>query len=405
MVSSYVSNQSINTILYAALRKVNGYIDGELPDSAKLEEAREAFNNILADMDSMGIRYYKRMWRTKVFNSSSEVSQSGSYYRCILPHTSISALTWVAKTSYSDGDKVYPSTYNGFYYQAATSSGTGGISAVSEPSFPSDQDETVTDETATVWSAAATVTSGDVYEPTARNGYLFKATNSGTTGSTEPSWDLGGNDTTDNDVTWAAYEIITWTAKPDNKPGLGKDWRTYWFLDSSITSASAWAINTEYRVAGSFDLLSDEYGINRAFIRQGNWDREVTVYEYNEYQLNEGHKENKGVPCELYIESVGKTTVKAHVKPIPSLTGADGYVLHYEAYIKNERFSSNDSDSDIPDLWNRFFIFQLSADLSPEYSVDLQREQAFQAKANDLFKRATKSDSPKVSRRFIKPCY
>jgi hypothetical protein len=61
---------------------------------------------------------------------------------------------------------------------------------------------------ATVWSATAGVTAGDIYRPTKDNatGFIYKAQDDGTTGGTEPTWPTTyGGTVVDNTVTWEAW--------------------------------------------------------------------------------------------------------------------------------------------------------------------------------------------------------
>ena len=71
-----------------------------------------------------------------------------------------------------------------------------------------------------VWTAAADVTVrpafdgglGSIVKPVSENGRHFKCTIEGTTGGSEPSWDLTvGNPTVDGSATWVAIESLTQT--------------------------------------------------------------------------------------------------------------------------------------------------------------------------------------------------
>lgn len=58
------------------------------------------------------------------------------------------------------------------------------------------------------WSDGLAITANDIVSPTVYTGYLYKANNTGTTGSAEPTWPTVLDDTVlDNDVTWKAIYI------------------------------------------------------------------------------------------------------------------------------------------------------------------------------------------------------
>jgi hypothetical protein len=63
--------------------------------------------------------------------------------------------------------------------------------------------------TTVAWSAAASKSVNDRVRTSARNGYRYKATVGGTTGSSEPTWPTTlGNTVVDNTVTWTCEQKI-----------------------------------------------------------------------------------------------------------------------------------------------------------------------------------------------------
>jgi len=166
---------------------------------------------------------------------------------------------WQASTAYSAGDMVRPTTDNDFVYYALND----GTSGSSEPSWPTTQGATVTDNDITwvamkhratftvldqalnyivnsadqmticsknptnfyqavdpdAWAASTAYNVGDVVRPTSRNGFVYVCTAAGTSGSSEPSWPTtAGQTVTDNDITWECYENFTLCAT-DTVPG------------------------------------------------------------------------------------------------------------------------------------------------------------------------------------------
>lgn len=123
---------------------------------------------------------------------------------------------WAANTTYSMGDRVIPTTPNGFYYEVTGTSGTAPYtSGATQPTWPDYLGEAIADNELT-WTAkgfaagAGTWTASKLYSVGQRisvlNGtvsYLFEVITAGTSKATAPSWSfVAGNTTTDNNVIW-----------------------------------------------------------------------------------------------------------------------------------------------------------------------------------------------------------
>jgi len=157
---------------------------------------------------------------------------------------------WQANTSYSAGDKVRPSSANGFVYMALNS----GMSGSAEPSWPQTQGAEVIDNEVhwvainkrveysvldkalehikqngnqmTIclenpthfyqacdpeeWQAETQYQEGEVVRPTSRNGFVYVCIQAGTSGTSEPSWPTAAGQTvSDGTVVWECYENFT----------------------------------------------------------------------------------------------------------------------------------------------------------------------------------------------------
>lgn len=111
---------------------------------------------------------------------------------------------WQAETLFAQGQRILPTTRNGHTYRASNTGTTGA----DEPTFETDgsltADGTIQwEDLGAYWSATAAVTAGQVVNP--GNGYRYRAQDDGTTGSTEPVWATSGATITDGSVVW---EII-----------------------------------------------------------------------------------------------------------------------------------------------------------------------------------------------------
>lgn len=341
MANIYQSTKTVDSLIKSALRIVNGYSDGEEPDVAKMEEAREAFNVILDDLENQGTQIFRREWRTRVFETSSIISEGTKYYRCIRQYTSPTINTWTLNTSYNEGDLIYPSVYSGYYYQSTTANGT---SSGSEPTFPTNQEESVVD----------------------------------------------------NDITWKCI--------PDIKPGLGKNYHQYWVEDDTQTAGASYANNTTYRRSGDFLLKEDESSIERCFIRHKKTDGPIFIIRTQDY-ADMAYKTNLGYPEKLYLESLNEIATLAHLCPSPSLVGGDGHVLHYLAIIRNENYNGS-KNIDLPDNWFRALKWLLASEVGLEYNVDVSSQVYNDRKAKKMLSQAMQKNKPESNyRKGIKSCY
>jgi len=338
----YKTSKTVDDIIKGSLRIVNAYSDGEEPEVEKMEDARSALNDILDFLETKGFLFFLREWRTRIFEATDVIDVSGSYYRALVRHTSANYTTWAATTTYSEADLVVPTVYNGYYYKCTTVD--GGDSGGSEPTFPTNQDATVTDN------------------------------------------------------------VLTWEAIPDTKPGVGKDWRSYWYLDSSKKSGATYAVNTLYRRAGDFLLKDDEQSIERSFIRKSNQDSPIAIIRTSEYS-DLTHKYIESVPCDLYLEQQGANNVLCHLDPSPSSVGTDGYVFHYLASIRIENYEGSKNVS-LPDDWFMAIKWLLASEIGAEFQVSLDQQIYNDKRADSLMTDVMKSNKPRtVTRNTIKSAY
>ena len=75
----------------------------------------------------------------------------------------------------------------------------------------------------------------------------------GTSSSSEPSFSIYQNEITQDNT-------VKWETIPDTKPESGKNWKSYWVLDSNLTTGSAYSYNYTYRRCGDFYLPEDVKG-------------------------------------------------------------------------------------------------------------------------------------------------
>lgn len=332
--------KTVDDLIEGSLRMINGYADGDAPSPEQMEQARCAFNDILDNLETGGFRVFLREWRNLVFSESSQIAMNNKYYRCIRHHVAPNALSWQGNYQYNIGDVVLPTNENGYYYQATTN----GTSGPNEPSFSVYQNEITQDNT------------------------------------------------------------VKWETIPDTKPESGKNWKSYWALDSNLNSGSAYAYNATYRRCGDFYLPEDVISIERAYL----------TYNMNNYHLNLIASEKyaktntqlfSGMPTSIYLEQQGPNKILAHLDLSPNQIGSDGYILNYLAGIKPENYEGT-GNVQFPEYWFLALKWGLASELSSEYGLEIDQQRFYSQKAAEHFQRAKKLDRPpKMVKRTIKPCF
>jgi hypothetical protein len=331
MENKYKLTYTVDDVCKAALRAVGGYSSAQDPTALQMSEAREALNQIFDKIEhKLGFQGFLTDNRQRVFSEYSRVLQDLKYYRCINNYTAPTAANWVASTAYTEGAVVLNTSYDGNYYKARNA----GTSHSSEPTYNSNQ----------------------------------------------------GANTTDNDIVWEAI--------PDEKPGVGNNWKSFWIEDTTET-AVVYAYSIDYLRAGVFDLKEDEIEIMRAYIRYSGNDNKLTIVtELSHYE--ESLKSNQGVPEYLYLEQVGSDTTRCHIEPAPKLVGKDGYVLHYIALLRAENYTGTKTMS-IPDHYFHFLKYELAYEISVEYDVSPEKYKLFEIKSHRAIKDINSRNTPRVS--------
>ncbi len=109
--------------------------------------------------------------------------------------TATTSSTWATATAYALTNIAMPSTLNGYYYDCTTA----GTSAATEPTWGTTVGGTTTDNNSLVWATATDLALGYMGVPTTVNGFNYEITTAGITAATEPTWPtVAGNTITDN---------------------------------------------------------------------------------------------------------------------------------------------------------------------------------------------------------------
>lgn len=155
------------------------------------------------------------------------------------------------------------------------------------------------------------------------------------------------------------------------QPGVGLDWTSYWFEDSSITSASAWAVTTTYTCIAEVSATSS-YDILDAFIRDG----------VNEYDLVQNDQlgffqtfdvQTLQTPTQFWFD---KKNNLIHLSYIPDKTT---YVLHYLSIRTLDNLLTDGQPPDIPASYQDALVYCLAANLADEAGIPIERCQYLRA--------------------------
>lgn len=195
------------------------------------------------------------------------------------------------------------------------------------------------------------------------------------------------------------------TASADDEPGVGENWQAYWVEDTSITSASAWALATDYTSAGVFSLASDELYISNAIIVEDSESKGTLRIIASTEWMEIDDKSAEGEPEVLYVEFTDKDTTRARLWPIPDEVGADGLFMRKEVMTRVENIDSGTDDMPYTDNWARYLVWQLAADLAPEYECSLEKTINLERQSRHLKKTALSLDKPKLKKKGMRSCY
>lgn len=99
------------------------------------------------------------------------------------------------------------------------------------------------------WQASTAYTVDDIVVPTTHNGYRYKCTSAGTSGSTEPTWPTTiGNTVVDNGVTWECDNGI-WPASANyDTNDIVYYYSSAWHYYSPVAGLSIWCADESVRI-------------------------------------------------------------------------------------------------------------------------------------------------------------
>ena len=339
-----------------------------------------------------------KIWATKeaVFSlaqRSEVLGTDGVNYTAIHSHTTPAA--WSPLTSYNVGDIVSPNIVNGKFYQCVTS----GWSCIQEPIWNTVLGSNNTDgRGTTVWSNGQSLSSLVYVHPSVDTGAFYTAS-SGTTGGSEPLWDItSGGATPDGTVTWQTYQYAVWETIDSNIPILGGTWRADWYANG--TNGVAWTPNTKMIAPGNVVLPSDCARVVSLTHNRSNFDRPIelgSIAKLRTITL----KGFFGWPVFGAVEYT-PTGGTLRLWPLPDQT-TDIIKIQYSAFIA---YADDDTTTpDIPRIFIPYLIWATASNLAPSKGLEAPYIQILQANASNALQKAKEKNLEPITDNFIRGMY
>jgi hypothetical protein len=303
------------------------------------DEAQNAFNMMLHNLQNETTHPFKQKVFSSPLQASDEVTGSDSLvYTSKKTHTSPNATTWQLSTAYAQGDLIFPTTRGDYYYEAQNA----GTSHSVEPTFPDENQSTVTD----------------------------------------------------NDITWKAL--------PDSKPITGAVWTEFWELKG--TTGGAYAQNAEYRGISDVLIDSNVMNIHKVWYRDtSDKDRQITLISRDHY-YSIYNKSVTGTACYAYYENSFEPKLKLWPSPTDTtdIIMYDATVIPNDMDLGGDTGASTEN---FLKNWIAFFVYMLAVHLGEEYQIQESKLLRLERKMNGYKKYAIISNRDQVETRYTRGAY
>ncbi len=191
--------------------------------------------------------------------------------------------------------------------------------------------------------------------------------------------------------------IRSHTSAATDTPITGANYKSYWKQTGS--TGGVWVVATAYSAIGEFQFDADVIGIEKSFLRYSGSDIPLSIPSFSEY-LDISTKDDFGQPSLLAIEQIAR--FKGYLWPQPNSTS---YILNVLQYTKLEDFDAAADNPDFYQKWLRYLVFQLSADLGPEYGLTMERQKYFDIKAETLKGKLVQKEVEISDGQFVRSAY
>lgn len=191
--------------------------------------------------------------------------------------------------------------------------------------------------------------------------------------------------------------IRSHTSDTDKKPITGSDYTTYWVQKG--TTGGVWASSTAYSSIGDFTPPADTLDVLKAFVRDGADDYPLTIKSVSDY-FDIVDKDSTGKPGVLFFQKSLSPLIYLYEQP----DDAD-YVIHYLQVRALEDFDAGGNTPDFPTRWINPLVWNLAAELGPEYLENVQRQVFLEQRAMGMLRKAKGGDSPSDNAPILAPAY
>ena len=197
--------------------------------------------------------------------------------------------TWAASTAYALGDRVRPGVYERVEFVCTTAGTTGA----SEPVWNLTLDTTTVDNTATwtaysplkpsEWQISTAYIVGDVVSPSVFDKRRYTCTTAGTSAGSEPSWNTTIDGTTaDNTATWTTGIAWAWEGTVTTATDSSN------FEDTGLTDASAGFVDGWFKYGLLTWLTGNNAGIESEIKAHTETGGVLSVWKGMPYEIQVG---------------------------------------------------------------------------------------------------------------------
>jgi len=126
----------------------------------------------------------------------------------------------------------------------------------------------------------------------------------------------------------------------------------------------------------------DVIGVHAAWLRTaaGDDSHRLTVRPYD-WWLAQNQKASAGTPTDIVL-SYNVTTPTIILHPVPDAGAVANFTL-YTVLVKKLRDWDNANDTNFPNWWVEALVWMLASALAPEYGIDVARQNALAARAQE----------------------
>lgn len=188
------------------------------------------------------------------------------------------------------------------------------------------------------------------------------------------------------------------TAATTNKPASGGDYTTYWTIRGD--TGSVWAAGLDYVAINVFEPGTEILSISKAFYRRTEIDHDMVILTRDDYFSMATDKKRLSVPQNLIF--IPNLTPEIWIDPIPNKSTD---VIHYLAWRRLQDFDAEGNNPDARQQWLKYLVWQLAADLAPEYGIPPQQESRLERKAEKLLLLAKRNNQLPSTFSRVVPAY